>query len=536
MSRNAQVKESKQERVEKKRLRPAPVIAFFLFCLLSTAAAGNDGTGRPIWVKDLRFPSTMIAHYQVGVASNAKTLEAGLAQSYNNAISNLLRAEFPERQRVQESSSERLHGSEYNRQYAMDTGDVRLTGVEEATDLGSPFVVSQGKYGQDGHTVYRLLRWKVADIEAERRRLIEERQGLHQPAAIVNARLGHLGGPVGQLEVFTEPPGADITLDGVFIGKSPSQFKLVGAGSYDVTLRLDGHEFKKESIVIGPGQPILLKTKMQRLRGEIKVTSSPSGARVIIDGSPLKQRTPVSVKAIVGEHIIRVEMADFRSESRSIHLDAFSVTMDFPLTYESGILSVSSEPGGATLLVDGIEQTGGLTPRYNLKVDGGERKVKVVKAGYQDYQDKITVLKSKGQSLHVKLVPQQERPLSVQHQEMIGVLQEEIPEPDSFSPQTIVETKSRTLMTRERKNRLGAWGTVLTGIGILGFVEMNQAKADSRASYEKYKNAKTAEEATEARENTEARDDAVKNYGLIGAFGLVAGGVLLIPALTVDVE
>jgi len=519
MREKAQVRANKQERVEKNRLRPAPVIAVFLFCLMSTNAAGNDGTGKPSWVKDLRFSSTMVAHYQVGVASNAKTLEAGLSQSYNNAIANLLRAEFPERQRLQESSSERLHGSEYNRQYAMDTGDVRLTGVEEATDMGSPFVVSLGKDGQGGHTVYRLLRWKVADIEAERRRLIEERQGLNQPAVIVNARLGHQDGAVGQLDVFTDPPGADLTLDGVLIGRSPSQFKLVGVGSYDVTIRLDGYEFKKESIVIGPGQPSLLKIKLQRLRGEIKVTSSPSGARVIVDGSPLKQRTPVSVKANVGEHLVRVEMADFRSESRSIHLDAFAVTMDFPLTYESGILSVSSEPGGATVLVDGIEQAGGLTPRYNLKVDGGEREVKVVKAGYQDYQDKIKILKSKGQSLHVKLVPQ-----------------EEMPKPDSTAPQSIVGQKSRSTMSREHKERFMTWGSVLTGVGILGFIGMNQAKADSRAAYEEYKNAKTAEEATEARKKTQARDDDATQNSIVGTLGLLGGGFLLIPALTVEVE
>lgn len=510
---------SSRKRVEGGCLRSVSAIAVFLFCFSSTIAAGNNGTDKPSWVKDLRFPSTMVAHYQVGVASNAKTLEAGLSQSYNNAIANLLRAVFPERQRLQESSSERLHGSDYNRQYAMDTGDVRLTGVEEATDLGSPFVVSSGKDGQGGHTVYRLLRWKVADIEAERRRLIEERQGLNQPAAIVNARLGHLGGPVGQLDVFTEPPGADITLDGVFIGKSPSQFKLVGAGSYDVTLRLDGHEFKKESIVIGPGQPVLLKTKLQRLRGEINVTSSPSGARVIVDGSPLKQRTPVSVKAIVGEHIVRVEMADFLSESRSIHLDAFAATMDFSLSYEPGILSVSSEPGGATLFIDGIEQAGGLTPRYNLKVDGGEREVRVIKSGYQDYEEKITILKSKGQSLHVKLIPRVK-----------------IRDPDSSAPQSIVGQKARTTMSRENKDRFMTWGYILAGVGLLGFSEMNKAKAESRAAYEEYKNAKTAEEASEAREKTQARADAARDNSLIGAVGLIGSGFLLIPALTVDVE
>ena len=500
-------------------------IARFIFVVLAMAGSdGNiladDAAAKPRWAKELKYQPSASAHYQVGVASNAQTPEAGLSKAYNNAIANLLRATFPERQRLQESSSERLRGSDYSRQYDLDTGDIRLTGVEEATDLGSPFIETKEKDGQEIYNVYRLLRWKVADIEAERRRLSVEGRGTGQPAVVVSARLGSQAGTSGELNVFTEPPGADITLDGSFIGKSPSQFKMVGSGTYDLTLSLDGYEFKKESVTIVPGQTQILKTKLPKLIGELSISSSPDGARVLVDGIPLKQRTPATVKLNVGEHLVRVEIADFQSESRSIRLDSFPVPMEFALKYEPGILSVTSEPSGAMVRVDGNELPGS-TPRYNLHVSGGARDVTVSKDGYENFTARVTVLKSKGQSIRAKLVPLQ------------------IASKTPSSPSALISKSSslRPALSAKAKGYFWVAGGMLILGGVSALISASEESAESKAAYTDYQNAKNSSDAVDARKETEAHDARAREERLNGTIALGLGGMsLLIPAISVDVN
>jgi PEGA domain len=111
----------------------------------------------------------------------------------------------------------------------------------------------------------------------------------------------------------------------------------------------------------------------------VQFLTEPPGAQVTVDGSSsLACKTPCMLPLSGGRHTVTVELAGYRPYPR-----VFTVPQDgdlfLKLTKSSGTLSVTSEPPGATIEVDGTMQ-GKRTPSvFNLAP--GMYHVKVARNG-----------------------------------------------------------------------------------------------------------------------------------------------------------
>ena len=107
--------------------------------------------------------------------------------------------------------------------------------------------------------------------------------------------------------------------------------------------------------------------------------TDPPGAQVTVDGnSSLACKTPCMLPLTAGRHAVTVQLAGYRPYPR-----VFSVPQDgdllLRLSKAAGTLSITSEPPGATIDVDGKEQSKRTPAQFNL--EPGTYHVKVARSG-----------------------------------------------------------------------------------------------------------------------------------------------------------
>jgi serine/threonine protein kinase len=111
----------------------------------------------------------------------------------------------------------------------------------------------------------------------------------------------------------------------------------------------------------------------------VQFLTDPPGAEVIVDGSSsLGCKTPCMLPLSGGRHALTVQLAGYRPYPR-----VFSVPQDgdifLRLSKVSGTLSITSEPAGATIEVDGMVQSKRTPSMFNLAP--GMYHIKVARSG-----------------------------------------------------------------------------------------------------------------------------------------------------------
>ncbi|MCF7911300.1 MAG: PEGA domain-containing protein [Candidatus Cloacimonetes bacterium] len=147
-------------------------------------------------------------------------------------------------------------------------------------------------------------------------------------------------------------------------------------------------------------------------KGDFSLSSEPDSADISIDGIPsFEEKTPYSFKDF-NAGIYKISLAKYRYET----VDTMIViekdekkNLTIVLKPLFGNLSVSSEPSGCTVLINGREK--GVTPLYltgaNSGLDAGNYNIKVQKSGnhinsYGIYQETIEIIC--GESVNIEAV------------------------------------------------------------------------------------------------------------------------------------
>jgi len=217
-------------------------------------------------------------------------------------------------------------------------------------------------------------------------------------------------GPVtGSISVSSVPAGASVWLDGKITGyKTPVTLNGISAGSHTVRCSMTGYTDASQGVSVIAGQTASLMVTLQDegpLTGTISVSSTPTGARIYLDGTDTGYSTPRTFSGVpVGTHTVRCSMAGYTDASQSVTVNAgrtssvkVSLTRQGPVT---GSISVSSVPAGAGVYLDGND-TGFTTPVTISTISTGTHTVRCSMAGYTDQSQSVTV--TAGQTTDVVL-------------------------------------------------------------------------------------------------------------------------------------
>lgn len=136
--------------------------------------------------------------------------------------------------------------------------------------------------------------------------------------------------------------------------------------------------------------------------GDVTVSSTPDGARIVLDGKDTGLKTPAKISGLsLGTHQLRLEREGRESRGTEVLLTeaqpSSAVALDLPT--EQAALEVVTAPAGADVFIDG--KPVGKSPAAAPALEPGiEHQVRVVLAGYLD------------QTLPVKLEPGKTKQLS----------------------------------------------------------------------------------------------------------------------------
>ncbi len=137
--------------------------------------------------------------------------------------------------------------------------------------------------------------------------------------------------------------------------------------------------------------------------GQLTVNSTPEGASIAFDGSELCQ-TPCTLTGIApGQHSVTASKAGFATASRAVTLDSGgNSSVALQLSQLTAILSISSNPAGAVILIDG-KDSGKLTPSQIVMDKPGTHTLTLRRAGYLDAQSNVNLSAGQTSTLNLDL-------------------------------------------------------------------------------------------------------------------------------------
>jgi hypothetical protein len=209
-------------------------------------------------------------------------------------------------------------------------------------------------------------------------------------------------GKTGELVVQTNPSGADIFINGKPVGISPYENKASFPGTSKMRIAKEGYEPWETDVVVEIGKRLQLLAYLKAMEGNLEILSSPSGAKVFMDGKEIGE-TPLSVSCVpAGEHQVRILKEEYSPYEERVSVKGRERgTVRATLERLAGELLVSTEPEDAGIYIDG--KPVGRSPYEGKALSSGIHKVKIMKEGYEVWDRDVVVEAGKRKEILIKL-------------------------------------------------------------------------------------------------------------------------------------
>ncbi len=190
------------------------------------------------------------------------------------------------------------------------------------------------------------------------------------------------------LRVLTNPPGAAVYFDGVAIGKTPLQQKVM-TGKHHIRIALKDFVEENREIAVVKGQETLLDLVLQK-HAPVRIESEPDGAEVWINGE-LKGQTPLNIEMRPGQTILTLKKPFFLDLTDTLRITGAKV-FRFQLPQKRYHLTVGTRPSGADVYVNGRNK--GTSP-VSVSLIHGHYRVHVEKRGYVSRSKSVSIKQDK---------------------------------------------------------------------------------------------------------------------------------------------
>jgi formylglycine-generating enzyme required for sulfatase activity len=177
----------------------------------------------------------------------------------------------------------------------------------------------------------------------------------------------------------TDPPGAQVQVDGEALGVTPLKMELT-AGQRSIEARLPGFNAWEQDLEVVAGEAVQIPmVQLERADGRVWLATVPSGAAIAVNGG-FRGRTPATVTLAPGRrHTLTVSKPGYQSQSRTLSVAADSGRrLTLELAAEVGRVTVQTDPAHAQLMIDGKLQTDeereftltAISHRFEAKAEG----------------------------------------------------------------------------------------------------------------------------------------------------------------------
>lgn len=184
----------------------------------------------------------------------------------------------------------------------------------------------------------------------------------------------------GQMEIISEPTGADILLEGKSQGRTPSTIDILESGE-TVTLQLAGYKPWQQTLSVPAGkQRTLPLIKLQPADGTLALSSQPPGAGITHNGHYVGTTPQQMQLAPTGPQQLQLYLDGYYPASHSLSLKTGEQrALNVVLKPKLGTLKINAQPADAQLYIDGVAKG---NARQSLQLLARPHRIEIRKAGY----------------------------------------------------------------------------------------------------------------------------------------------------------
>jgi formylglycine-generating enzyme required for sulfatase activity len=157
----------------------------------------------------------------------------------------------------------------------------------------------------------------------------------NQPQSIKDIRLQAAD---GTLALQTQPPGANITIDEKFVGKTPLKVKLSANTEHEIRISKAGYENVSRRVQVATGKMNKVAIDLKPIMGIIRFVVEPADAQLVLDGKN-KGKVPKELKLVAVSHKLEIVKKGFKSYQTRI-----TPRPGFPQEIKIVLSSLKSKP------------------------------------------------------------------------------------------------------------------------------------------------------------------------------------------------
>jgi hypothetical protein len=211
----------------------------------------------------------------------------------------------------------------------------------------------------------------------------------------------------GTIQVNSNPSGADVFVDGRFVGTTPVSYGA-RAGSREVSIELSGYETFRRVVDLNGGGTATISTDLRAIRrtGTVSFASSPSGAEVFLNGRSLGTTPTGSITLDEGSYEARYVLPGFQETSVSFSVSGGQTqTVSTELASLRGDLIVDTNVRGARVFINGTSYGTLQTGRGSVDdLPAGTHQLTVVADGFNTVVTDFIIRGGRTTELSVDLV------------------------------------------------------------------------------------------------------------------------------------
>jgi serine/threonine protein kinase len=207
--------------------------------------------------------------------------------------------------------------------------------------------------------------------------------------------------PAAIFSMKVAPPNATVTIDDKPVNPSRLTNIEFPAGRHPIRIAAEGYKPMSFQIDLPQGRSLLRTYKLEKLSsdvGAIELTSRPSGAVVALDGAIAGKTPYLRSNMPAGRYQLQMRLDGYKDFSKMISIGRGQKRAVSETLLPVGSLRITSQPGGASVFVDG--RSVGTTPVTIPDLEIGRHRIVMSKESYGDYSATVDV--KHRQTLHVK--------------------------------------------------------------------------------------------------------------------------------------
>ena len=114
----------------------------------------------------------------------------------------------------------------------------------------------------------------------------------------------------GTLAVTSRPGGATVTIGSEYRGTTPLELTVAPGAPLQLEVSLAGHSTFSTEVSVASGKSVQVRATLEKLTGQVIITSTPPGAEIVVNGSP-RGRTEKTLELEASPHEIEVRLEGY---------------------------------------------------------------------------------------------------------------------------------------------------------------------------------------------------------------------------------